>query len=78
MKRPTTIEDLEAQAEALVRESFGQPTANLYVEGGHTRLTKERALAQLLEEDPKVYQLYRNLEGARSFRRALKLLGVEV
>ncbi len=77
-KRPVIIEDLEAQADALIREHFGQVTENLYVEGGHTRLTKERAIAQLLEEDPTVYTTYRNLQGARGLRRALPALGVEL
>jgi signal peptide peptidase SppA len=49
------VQELEAQSVALARQNRGQVTPGLYVSGTATKVTKERAYAQMLEEHPEAY-----------------------
>ena len=55
---------IDREAEALLRSARGQETPSLYVEGSTCPMTKERAYAQSLENNPEAYANYRRAHSA--------------
>jgi ClpP class serine protease len=72
------MRELEAQAVAFARQNHGQVTAAMYVPGSTAKMTKERAYAQMLEEDPQLYEAYRNAHNARALVRTLEAAGIRL
>lgn len=72
------VQELEAQSVALARQNRGQVTAGLYVSGTATRMTKERAYAQMLEEHPEAYAAFRAQHNAKGLIATLEAAGVRL
>jgi hypothetical protein len=72
------MRELEAQAVAFARQNHGQVTVAMYVPGSTAKMTKERAYAQMLEDDPQLYEAYRNAHNARALVRALEAAGIRL
>jgi len=72
------VQELEAQSVALARQNRGQATPGLYVSGTATRVTKERAYAQMLEEHPEAYAAFRAQHNAKGLIATLEAAGVRL
>ncbi len=72
------VQELEAQAQSFARQNRGQVTPALYVSGATVRMTKERAYAAMLEENPQAYEQFRNRHNAAAIIRTLENAGVRV
>lgn len=72
------IQELEAQAVSLTRQNRGQVTAGLYVSGTASKVTKERAYAQMLEEHPEAYAAFRAQHNAKALIATLEAAGVRL
>jgi signal peptide peptidase SppA len=72
------VQELEAQAAAFARQNRGQITAGLYVSGTATKVTKERAYAQMLEEHPEAYAAFRAQHNAKGLIATLEAAGVRL
>src|SRR5579875_2742647 len=72
------VQELEAQAAALARQNRGQVTPGLYVSGSATKVTKERAYAQMLEEHPEAYAAFRAQHNAQGLIATLEAAGVRL
>ncbi len=72
------IQELEAQAAALARQNQSQITPGLYVSGSATKVTKERAYAQMLEEHPEAYAAFRAQHNAKALIATLEAAGVRL
>jgi len=72
------VQELEAQSVALARQNRGQVTPGLYVSGTATRVTKERAYAQMLEEHPEAYAAFRAQHNAKGLIATLEAAGVRL
>ncbi len=72
------VQELEAQAVAFARQNRGQITAGLYVSGTATKVTKERAYAQMLEEHPEAYAAFRAQHNAKGLIATLEAAGVRL
>jgi ClpP class serine protease len=72
------MRQLEAQAVAFARQKHGQMTEAMYVPGSTAKVTKERAYAQMLEEDPQLYEAYRAAHNARALVRTLEAAGIRL
>ncbi|HZT28798.1 MAG TPA: S49 family peptidase [Gemmataceae bacterium] len=72
------VQELEAQAVSLARQNRGQVTNGLYVSGTATRVTKERAYAQMLEEHPEAYAAFRAQHNAKGLIATLEAAGVRL
>ena len=73
---PTSVADLQMLAVALAAQHRGQLTTGIYVAGSDTKLTKERAFAQMLEAHPEVYAEFRDRHNAEPLLRQLTKAGV--
>ena len=72
------VQELEAQAVALARQSRGHVTPGLYVSGSATKVTKERAYAQMLEEHPEAYAAFRAQHNAKGLIATLEAAGIRL
>ena len=72
------VAELEAQAQSLARQSRGQLTPSMYVNGATTRVTKERAYAAMLEEHPEAYASFRAQHNAKGLIATLEAAGVRL
>jgi signal peptide peptidase SppA len=72
------VQELEAQAAALARQNRSQITPGLYVSGTATKVTKERAYAQMLEEHPEAYAAFRAQHNAQALIATLEAAGVRL
>ena len=72
------VQELEAQSVALARQNRGQVTSGLYVSGTATKVTKERAYAQMLEEHPEAYAAFRAQHNAKGLIATLEAAGVRL
>jgi signal peptide peptidase SppA len=72
------VQELEAQSIAFARQNRGQATSGLYVSGTATRVTKERAYAQMLEEHPEAYAAFRAQHNAKGLIATLEAAGVRL
>jgi hypothetical protein len=68
----------EAAADVLRAKMQGGKSAPLYVPGSEAKPTRERAIAQALEEDPEVYAQYRAQHNARPLVQALEAAGIKL
>jgi len=73
-----SLQELEAQATSYARQNRGKETPNLYAESGTTRLTKERAYAQMLEEHPEIYGAFVEQHNAKGLIATLERAGVRL
>ena len=73
-----SLQELEAQATGYARQNRGKETPNLYAESGTTKLTKERAYAQMLEEHPEVYGAFVAQHNAKGLIATLERAGVRL
>ena len=73
-----SLQEIEAQATTYARQNRGKETPNLYAESGTTKLTKERAYAQMLEEHPEVYGAFVALHNAKGLIATLERAGVRL
>ena len=73
-----SLQELEAQATGYARQNRGKETPNLYAESGTTKLTKERAYAQMLEEHPEVYGAFVAQHNAKGLIATLEAAGVRL
>ena len=69
---------IDKEADGLVRQAHGQMTPNLYVQGATCKMTKERAFAQMLEENPDVYEAYRAAHDAAPLLAKLERAGIRL
>lgn len=68
--------EIEREAKTRVRTQRGL-TGNLYVQnGGSTRLSEARAVAEALENDPEIYTQYKQAHNARPVLEQLRAAGV--
>jgi signal peptide peptidase SppA len=72
------VQELEAQAVAFARQNRGSVTNGLYVSGASTRVTKERAYAQMLEEHPEAYAAFRAQHNAKGMIATLEAAGIRL
>lgn len=72
------VQELEAQSIAFARQNRGQATSGLYVSGTATKVTKERAYAQMLEEHPEAYAAFRAQHNAKGLIATLEAAGVRL
>jgi len=72
------VQELEAQSVAFARQNRGQVTSGLYVSGTATKVTKERAYAQMLEEHPEAYAAFRAQHNAKGLIATLEAAGVRL
>ena len=72
------VQELEAQSVALARQNRGQVTPGMYVSGTATKVTKERAYAQMLEEHPEAYAAFRAQHNAKGLIATLEAAGVRL
>ena len=72
------VAQLELDASAHYLRHRGQVTPALYVDGGATKVTKERAYAAMLEEHPETYAAYRQNHNAKSMIDALAAAGIRL
>jgi signal peptide peptidase SppA len=72
------VQELEAQSIAFARQNRGQATSGLYVSGTATKVTKERAYAQMLEEHPEAYAAFRAHHNAKGLIATLEAAGVRL
>jgi hypothetical protein len=72
------LRGIDAAAEAIMRQNRGQLTPNLYADVGQSKMTKERAYAQFLEDSPEVYEQYRAQHNARPIVATLEAAGLRV
>lgn len=73
-----SIKQIEADAAVFSRQNFGAISPSLYVPGGNTKVTKERAYAAMLEANPEAYAQYRAQHNAAPTIAALKAAGYEL
>jgi len=73
-----SLQELEAQATGYARQNRGKETPNLYAESGTTKLTKERAYAQMLEEHPEVYGAFVAQHNAKGLIATLERAGIRL
>jgi hypothetical protein len=73
-----SLQEIEAQATTYARQNRGKETSNLYAERGTTKLTKERAYAQMLEEHPEVYGAFVAQHNAKGLIDTLERAGVRL
>ena len=73
-----SLQEIEAQATTYARQNRGKETSNLYAESGTTKLTKERAYAQMLEEHPEVYGAFVAQHNAKGLIATLERAGVRL
>lgn len=73
-----SLQEIEAQATSYARQNRGKETPNLYAESGTTKLTKERAYAQMLEEHPEVYGAFVAQHNAKGLIATLERAGVRL
>ena len=73
-----SLQEIEAQATTYARQNRGKETPNLYAESGTTKLTKERAYAQMLEEHPEVYGAFVAQHNAKGLIATLERAGVRL
>jgi signal peptide peptidase SppA len=73
-----SLQELEAQATSYARQNRGKETPNLYAESGTTKLTKERAYAQMLEEHPEVYGAFVAQHNAKGLIATLERAGIRL
>jgi hypothetical protein len=69
---------LESLATSYARQNRGQVTRALYVSGSEARVTKERAYAAMLEEQPEAYAAYRAAHNARGLVATLEAAGIRL
>lgn len=69
------VQELDAQAAAFARQNRTQLTPGLYVSGSATKVTKERAYAQMLEEHPEAYAAFRAQHNAKGLIATLEAAG---
>ena len=69
---------IESRATEAYRKHAGEHTPNIYTPVGSTRLTKERAYAQMLEANPEAYAAYRKQHNAAPVLAQLSALGLRV
>ena len=70
------MQALEAEAVAFARQNANQQTPNLYAAaGGVTKMTKERAAAQMLEANPEAYRQFRAQHNAKTLVATLEAAG---
>ena len=72
------VQELESQSIAFARQNRGQATAGLYVSATATKVTKERAYAQMLEEHPEAYGAFRAQHNAKGLIATLEAAGVRL
>ena len=73
-----SLQEIEAQATSYARQNRGKETSNLYAESGTTKLTKERAYAQMLEEHPEVYGAFVAQHNAKGLIATLERAGIRL
>ncbi len=72
------MQAIEAEAVAFARQNANQETPNLYVVGGSTKMTKERAAAQMLEGNPAAYAAFRAQHNAKGLVATLEAAGYKL
>jgi hypothetical protein len=72
------MQAIEAEAVAFARQNANQETPNLYVVGGSTKMTKERAAAQMLEANPAAYAAFRAQHNAKGLVATLEAAGYKL
>lgn len=78
MEEKKDMRDLEREALAVARQHRGEVTQGVYVADAAVRMTKERAFAQMLENDPQIYEEFRKRHNAAPIVRALESSGVRL
>jgi hypothetical protein len=74
----TPTPTIESEAAALMAKFRGQTTPGLYADNPAVKMTKERAYAQALENDPEAYAAYRAAHNARPTIAALEAAGIRL
>jgi len=72
------MEAVEMLATSYARQRRGQVTQALYVPGSEARVTKERAYAAMLEEQPEAYAAFRFAHNAKVIVATLEAAGVRL
>jgi hypothetical protein len=67
---------IEARANEIFSQSRGQLTPGMYAENPGVKMTKERAFAQALEDDPEAYAAYRDQHNAAPLMAQLQKAGI--
>lgn len=69
---------INEQAAAILAANRGKATPNIYVAEGATKMTKERAYAQALEDSPLAYEQMRRQHNAKHLVATLEAAGVRI
>jgi len=72
------VQELEAQAVSFARQNRGTVTGGMYVSGTATKVTKERAYSQMLEEHPEAYAAFRAHHNAKALVATLEAAGIRL
>jgi hypothetical protein len=72
------VAKLELNASAHFLRHRGQATPSVYVPGTEAKMTRERAYAAMLEEDPEAYAAYRAQHNAKGVIDALGAAGIRL
>jgi len=72
------VQELEAQAVSFARQNRGTMTGGMYVSGTATKVTKERAYSQMLEEHPEAYAAFRAHHNAKALVATLEAAGIRL
>jgi hypothetical protein len=73
-----TLAQFELDASAHYLRHRGQVTPGLYVDGTAAKMTKERAYAAMLEENPEAYAAFRAQHNAKGMIDALGAAGIRL
>ena len=77
-KSKQELEALDMLAASYARQNRGQVTQALYVPGSESRVTKERAYAAMLEEQPEAYAAFRAAHNAKVLVATLEAAGIRL
>ena len=72
------MQDVEAEALAFARQNRGAVMENLYVPGQSRGVTKEQAVARMLEAHPEAYAAFRDEHNGAALVRTLQKAGYEI
>ncbi len=78
MQQTPTLKVFETSAARVMQQSGGRLTPNLYSPNGETKMTKERAYAAMLEENPEAYEAFRREHNAKAIVTTLEAAGIRI
>jgi len=77
-KSKQELEALDMLAASYARQNHGRLTQAMYVPGNEARVTKERAYAAMLEEQPEAYAAFRAAHNAKVLVATLEAAGIRL